>query len=408
MENAARLDYGASERPAASAPSYTLALKTLRLVNFRSYSDTILDISPGPVVLAGQNGTGKTNCLEAISLLSPGRGLRGAKLSEMQRNIPKDANAQTDENGFAFRVSLWTVAATLMRPDGVWDVGTGLAPLSAGANAKRVTHLNGAPAQSADFAGLAPMLWLTPAQDRLFLDGAGDRRRFLDRLVFGLDGGHAKRVNRFERAMRERLRLLREGRLDPIWLDGLEKTMASEGLALTEAREKMIALLNDELALRGEAGNFPCAHLTLHDGLDSATDAQELQKKFSALRRRDGESGRTNVGPHLADLCVRHTLKRADARDCSTGEQKALLISIVLANAWLQKRRDTEYAPILLLDEIVAHLDARRRSGLFEEVLELSAQAWMTGTDSDLFAPLAGDAALVSIEAGQFSRTDWP
>jgi DNA replication and repair protein RecF len=408
LENTARLNYGATERAAASAPQYTLALKTLRLVNFRSYSDAILDISPGPVVLAGQNGTGKTNCLEAISLLSPGRGLRGVKLSEMQRNAPHDANAKNHENGFALGISLWTVAATLQRPDGIWDVGTGLAPLSPGANAKRVTHLNGAPAQSADFAGLAPMLWLTPAQDRLFLDGAGDRRRFLDRLVFGLDGGHAKRANRFERARRERLRLLREGRFDPIWLDGLEETMAGEGMALTEARENMIALLNDELALRGEAGNFPCAHLTLHNGLDGTTDAQGLQEKLSASRRRDGESGRTNVGPHLADLHVHHTAKRAEARDCSTGEQKALLISIVLANAWLQKRREMEYAPILLLDEIVAHLDARRRSGLFEEVLDLSAQAWMTGTDSDLFAPLAGNAALVSIEAGQFSRTDWP
>ncbi len=408
MENAARLDCGATERPVASAPRYTLALKTLRLVNFRSYSDASLDISPRPVVLAGQNGTGKTNCLEAISLLSPGRGLRGAKLNEMQRNAPRDANAQTHENGFALGVSLWTVAATLKRPDGFWDVGTGLAPLSAGANAKRVTHLNGAPAQSADFAGLTPMLWLTPAQDRLFLGGTGDRRRFLDRLVFGLDGGHAKRTNRFERAMRERLRLLREGRFDPVWLDGLEETMAGESMALTEARENMISLLNDELTMRVDAGNFPCEQLTLYDGLDSAIDAQGLQEKLSASRRRDGESGRTNVGPHLADLRVRHTTKRADACDCSTGEQKALLISIVLANAWLQKRRETEYAPILLLDEIVAHLDARRRTALFEEVLDLSAQAWLTGTDSNLFAPLAGDATLVSIEAGQFSQTDWP
>lgn len=408
MENAARIDYGAIERPAASAPSYTLALKTLRLVNFRSYADASLDIPRRPVVLAGQNGTGKTNCLEAISLLSPGRGLRRAKLSAMQRNAPQGSNAESSDNGFLLGLSLWTIAATLERPDGSWEVGTSLAPLSAGTNAKRVTHLNGAPAQSADFAGLAPMLWLTPAQDRLFLDGAGDRRRFLDRLVFGLDGGHAKRVNRFERAMRERLRLLREGRFDPVWLDGLEETMAGEGLELNKARENLIVLLNDELSLRGEAGNFPCAHLALNDGLDGADDAQGLQEKLCASRRRDGESGRTNVGPHIADLRVRHTLKRADACDCSTGEQKALLISIVLANAWLQKRRKEEYAPILLLDEIVAHLDARRRAALFEEILDLSAQAWMTGTDSQLFAPLAGDAALVSIEAGQFSQTDWP
>ena len=407
MENAARLDCGATERPAPSEPNCALALKTLRLVNFRSYSDAPLEIPPGPVVLAGQNGTGKTNCLEAISLLSPGRGLRNATLAEMQRNVPHDAQAQCEENGFGLSVNLWTVSATLQRPDGSSDVGTALAPPSAGASAKRITHLNGAPAQSADFAGLLPMLWLTPTQDRLFLDGAGERRRFLDRLVFGCDREHAKRVNRFERAMRERLRLLREGRFDPIWLDGLEETMAVEGMAITEVRENMIASLNEELALRGEAGNFPCAHLTLLDGLDGASECQNLQEKLASSRKQDGERGRTSIGPHLADLHVRHTVKRADARLCSTGEQKALLISIVLANAWLQKRRTTNYAPVLLLDEIVAHLDARRRTGLFEEVLDLSAQAWMTGTDSNLFSPLAASAALVSIEAGQFLRTDW-
>jgi DNA replication and repair protein RecF len=207
--------------------------------------------------------------------------------------------------------------------------------------------------------------------------------------------------------MRERLRLLREGRFDPTWLEGLEETMAQEGMAMTEAREDMISRLNEELALRGEAGNFPCAHLSLHNGLDGATDVQTLQKGLMASRKRDGERGRTTVGPHLADLQVRHTAKRADARVCSTGEQKALLISIVLANAWLQKHRSTNFAPLLLLDEIVAHLDVKRREALFEEILELSAQAWMTGTDTDLFSPLAGEATLVSIEAGQFLRTDW-
>nr|TFG54561.1 MAG: DNA replication/repair protein RecF [Hyphomicrobiales bacterium] len=391
----------------ASAPVHKLALKTLRLVNFRSYADSKLDVPPGPVVLAGPNGTGKTNCLEAISLLSPGRGIRNAHLSEIQRKAPREAAMQGDHDENPFGNNLWTVAASLERPDGIWEVGTGLAPQNPGGNAKRVTHLNGAPAQSADFADLAPMLWLTPAQDRLFLDGASDRRRFLDRLVFGLDGAHAKRTNRYERAMRERLRLLKERRLDPLWLSGLEETMAIETMEITRARQSMIALLNDELGLREDAGNFPCAHLALEDGLDGASDAQGLRDKLSALRRRDGESGRTNMGPHLGDLQVRHTAKRADARDCSTGEQKALLISIVLANAWLQKRRKTAYAPILLLDEIVAHLDAERRAALFEEIQTLSAQAWMTGTDSSLFAPLSDDATLVSIEAGQFSVLDW-
>lgn len=408
LENAARIDCSEAERPPASAKKNALALQTLRLVNFRSYRDAVLEVASGPVVLAGQNGTGKTNCLEAISLLSPGRGLRGAKLSELQRSVPRDAHAHSSENGFGLGDALWTVSATVLRSDGVWDVGTSLAPFTAGASARRVTHLNGAPAQSADFAGLVPMLWLTPAQDRLFLDGTGDRRRFLDRLVFGWDREHAKRVNRYERAMRERLRLLRERRFDPSWLGGLEENMACEGVAITEARENMIFRLNEELARRGEAGNFPCAHLTLLNGIDSPIDVQSLQEKLKGSRNCDGERGRTTVGPHLADLKVQHTAKRTDASVCSTGEQKALLISIVLANAWLQKRSATNYAPILLLDEIVAHLDARRRTGLFEEVLDLSAQAWMTGTDSSLFLPLAGDAALVSIEAGHFLRTDWP
>jgi len=408
LENTARLESGTSERAEASASAQKIALKKLRLVNFRSYTDATLDVPSGPVVLAGANGTGKTNCLEAISLLSPGRGIRSAHLNEMQRKAPHDTNAQKIEDGYSLGASLWTVAATLERSDGMWEVGTGLAPPTPGANAKRVTHLNGAPAQSADFIGLAPMLWLTPTQDRLFLDGASDRRRFLDRMVFGLDGGHAKRINRYERAMRERLRLLKEGRFDPVWLGGLEETMANEAVTLTNARENLILLLNEELILRGDAGNFPCAHLALNDGLDGTSEASPLKEKLTAGRRRDGESGRTNVGPHLGDLRVRHTSKRADARDCSTGEQKALLISIVLANAWLQKRRKMQSAPILLLDEIVAHLDAERRASLFEEVLSLSAQAWMTGTDSSLFAPLASDARLVSIEAGQFSTMDWP
>jgi DNA replication and repair protein RecF len=405
LENAARILEGSKERPIApSSPG--LGLRSLRLVNFRSYSDAMLRVPGGPVVLAGANGTGKTNCLEAISLLSPGKGLRGARLIEMQRKAPHDTNEMDTGTPFPGN-SLWAVAATVERSDGTWEVGTGLGPLSQGANAKRVTHLNGAPAQSADFTGLAPMLWLTPAQDGLFMDGSSERRRFLDRLVFGIDAMHAKRVSRYERAMRERARLLRDGYGDPVWLDGLEETMALEGIAITEARRNVIARLNEELERRASEGEFPCAQLALEDGLEGAEDPEALQKKLSASRRRDGESGRTNVGPHTGDLCVRHTLKRADAKDCSTGEQKALLISIVLANAWLQKRRGEEAAPLLLLDEIVAHLDEKRRTALFEEILCLEAQAWMTGTDAELFAPIRSDAALISIEAGQFVRNEW-
>jgi DNA replication and repair protein RecF len=202
--------------------------------------------------------------------------------------------------------------------------------------------------------------------------------------------------------MYERLRLLRDGVRDRAWLDGLEQTMAEEGSALTAARLSLIERLNTELVYRGAEGAFPCAHLTLQGTLgENAIDAPRLQDAFATSRERDADSGRTSVGPHLADLEVRHTLKRADARDCSTGEQKALLISIVLANAWLQKKRHDGIAPLLLLDEIAAHLDSDRRAALFEEILALRSQAWLTGTDRSLFAPLEERAEFFAIEAGR-------
>jgi DNA replication and repair protein RecF len=201
--------------------------------------------------------------------------------------------------------------------------------------------------------------------------------------------------------MHERLRLLREGVRDRSWLDGLEAAMAEEASGVTAARLSLIERLNAELRERGAEGAFPCAHLALQDGC-ADSDTARLQAAFAASRERDAEAGRTTVGPHLADLDVRHTVKRADARDCSTGEQKALLISIVLANAWLQKKRRDGIAPILLLDEIVAHLDMNRRFGLFEEILALGSQAWLTGTDRNLFAPLAGRAAFFTIDSGRF------
>ena len=377
---------------AAGAHACALAVTRIALANFRSYASAELQVDASPVVLAGANGTGKTNLLEAISLLSPGRGLRGAKLTAIQRKQPAEANS----DGF---LQLWAVSATLTRSDGAWEIGTGLLPANGAAPPRRVLHLNGAPAESADVAELLPILWLTPAMDRLFLEGASERRRFLDRLVFALDPAHAKRVTRYERAAQERLRLLKDGVRDRVWLDGLEETMSEAGVAVTAARLHLVAALNAELDLRGADGAFPCAHLALSEAL---TDAQALRAALSEARQRDAESGRTSVGPHLADLEVRHTIKRADARDCSTGEQKALLISIVLANAWLQKKRHDGVTPLLLLDEIAAHLDAHRRAALFDEILALGAQAWLTGTDKSLFQPLQGKARYFSIDGGRF------
>ena len=386
----------AGQRPgdpfAAGARACALSVTRIALTNFRSYARAELHVDGLPIVLAGANGTGKTNLLEAISLLSPGRGLRGAKLTAIQRKQPADTNS----DGL---LQLWAVSATVTRSDSAWEIGTGLLPANGAAPPRRVLHLNGAPSESADVAELLPMLWLTPAMDRLFLEGASERRRFLDRLVFAADPAHAKRVARYERAMQERLRLLKDGVRDRAWLDGLEETMAEAGVAVTTARLHVIEALNAELDLRGADGAFPCAHLALSEAL---TNAEQLRTALSEGRQRDAESGRTGAGPHHADLEVRHTIKRADARDCSTGEQKALLISIMLANAWLQKKRHEGVAPLLLLDEIAAHLDANRRAALFTEIVALGAQAWLTGTDKSLFQPLQGKARFFSIDGGRF------
>jgi len=355
--------------PVAQAAISRLAVTRLRLTNFRSYASGELAVSGAPVVLAGPNGAGKTNVLDAISLLSPGRGLRGSKLAEHTRKGPASGD------------TLWAVAATVTRGETEHEIGTGMT----GGSASRQVRLNGAAAQSsADLGDIVQLIWLTPAMDRLFIESAGGRRRFLDRLVLGFDAGHARAATRYETAMRERARLLKYGPRDPAWLDGLENEMAEAGVLIAQARASTVERLSGALAERGEAGAFPAASLALSDELHMST-AQSLRDMLAASRMRDAEAGRTLVGPHTTDLLVRHTAKRAEARDCSTGEQKALLISIILADARELSRARAGLAPILLLDEIAAHLDVTRRAALFEEVHALSAQAWMTGTDLSLF-----------------------
>lgn len=373
-------------------PAPRLAVTHLTLTNFRSYTLGEIAVSGRPVVLAGPNGAGKTNILDAISLLSPGRGLRGAKLSDHMRKGP---STLTD--------GLWGVAAVISRAGESYEIGTGLT-IGPNGGERRQVHLNGAPAtNTADLAEIVQMAWLTPAMDRLFIEGASGRRRFLDRLVFGFLPAHARAVTRYEAAMRERARLLKYGPRDPAWLDGLEAEMTESGIALSLARAQTVARLNRALADRGEAGAFPCAELSLAGEADALiaehgeAAATHFRDRFARQRMRDAESGRTNFGPHLSDMAARHTKKRADAAECSTGEQKAMLVSIVLAHAWGNAHIRERRAPILLLDEIVAHLDVHRREALFEEILALGAQTWMTGTDIAMFSPLEGHADLFAV-----------
>jgi DNA replication and repair protein RecF len=386
---------GAVAREAVPA---RLAVTRVQLTNFRSYASAELAVSGRPVVLAGPNGAGKTNVLDAISLLAPGRGLRGAKLSEHIRRGPSAPSE-----------ALWAVAATVTRGGEAYDIGTGLT-IGPGGGERRAVRLNGvAASSSADLGELVQMTWLTPAMDRLFSEGASGRRRFVDRLVLGFDPAHGRRAVRYETAMRERAKLLKYGPRDPMWLDGLEKEMAEAGAALALARGETVARLNAMLGERGQAGAFPQAQLAMVGDTDAllaefGTDAEmRLREAFARARIGDAESGHTTCGPHRSDLAVRHVVKRADARECSTGEQKALLVSIVLADAWELSRARDGKAPLLLLDEVAAHLDSRRRAALFEEILSLGAQAWMTGTDLNLFTNLEGRADIFTVDNGRFT-----
>ncbi|MBT6116284.1 MAG: DNA replication/repair protein RecF [Rhodospirillaceae bacterium] len=374
------------------------AVTRLVLTDFRCYERLRLTVDGRPVVLTGPNGAGKTNLLEALSLLAPGRGLRRARLDEI------------DRGGAAGPGNCWAVAATLDTADGPTEVGTAHEPAGDGAaeagRGRRAVRIDGSAVRGqAPLAALATVAWLTPEMDRLFLEASSDRRRFLDRLVYGHQPGHATRIGAYEQAMRERNRLLRDrlgNRLgDDVWLDALEQRMAEESVAIAAARNEVVARLNGAMALA--EGPFPRAGLTL-DGLvegwlaeGPALAAEErLRDALRAARSEDAAAGRTGAGPHRTDLAVRHLEKGRAAGECSTGEQKALLISIVLADARLVAMQSGA-TPILLLDEVVAHLDGRRRAALFDELCALGAQAWLTGTDRALFSGLEGRAQFFAV-----------
>ncbi|MBU3077247.1 DNA replication/repair protein RecF [Sphingomonas quercus] len=356
-----------------------MAVARLALTDFRSYADALIAPGAGFVVLTGENGAGKTNVLEAVSLFAPGRGLRGAALSEMARG--------QGPGGFA-------VAARL--DDGT-ELGTGTL---ATAPERRQVRINGAGAAAAALAQRLSILWLTPAMDRLFVEGAGGRRRFLDRLVLALDPGHAAHATRYEAAMRARNRLLAEpDGADPAWLAALEAGMAEHGEAMAAARAEAVALLGQRLAGQPR-GPFARAGLALEGW---ARAPQGLAAELRASRGRDGAAGRTLVGPHRTDLAVTHLDKDQPAARCSTGEQKALLLGLVLAHADLVAERSGR-RPIVLLDEVAAHLDPSRRAALFDRLAGEGGQVWMTGTEEALFAGLSGDVTWLSV-AGSAIRS---
>ena len=347
-------------------------LTRLALTEFRNHGAATIVPGPGFVVFTGENGAGKTNILEAVSLLAPGRGLRRASPGEMAR--------QGGAGGFA-------IAATL---DQNVEIATGTQP---DAPERRLVRVQRAPAAATLLAEWLTVLWLTPAMDRLFVEPASERRRFLDRLTLALHPGHAVHANRYEAAMRARNRLLADmldgGQPDPAWLSALEAQMAEHGLAIDIARRDVVALLAERLADQAE-GPFARPELSI-DGWSGSALAEEL----AAGRRRDAAAGRALAGPHRCDLLVTHRAKRQPAALCSTGEQKALLLGLILAHAELVTGQ-TGRAPVLLLDEVAAHLDPRRRAALFDR-LAPHGQVWMTGTEPALFEGIGAGATRLHI-----------
>ncbi|MEM1346345.1 MAG: DNA replication/repair protein RecF [Pseudomonadota bacterium] len=363
--------------PEAGTPTPERFIARLRLAQFRSYALAEIETGGASVALFGANGAGKTNLLEALSLLVPGRGLRRAASEDLAR--------RPGEAGWRLRAQ---IARTGTEP---LEIVTGAEPRAPG----RRVEIDTAPEPQTRLGEHLAMVWLTPAMDRLFIEGASERRRFLDRVALGFTPGHAQTAIDYEKAMRARNRLLREGGSDPAWLSALEAQMARLGVALARARTTALMRLS---AAQLQAGAFPAADLTIdgplerafaaapedtHDTL-AARETEALTATLAEARRRDAAAGRTLTGPHLSDLDAVYTEKALPARVCSTGEQKALLLSMCLANARALAAA-TGRAPVLLLDEIAAHLDSERRRALYTEIAALGAQAFMTGTGAALF-----------------------
>lgn len=400
-----------------TASEHSLWVERLSLTNFRNYAHVTVEATAAPQVIAGANGSGKTNLLEALSLLSPGQGLRRAAFAD----IPRAGG----DGGFA-------VAAHVHTLNGAADIGTGLQPGTTGqlpggrsrrsgegegegegsARSARIVRIDGvAQSGSGVLADYLEIVWVTPAMDGLFTGSGTERRRFLDRLILCFDPGYRRIAGRFERAMTSRNKLLGDGSRDNAQLSGFEIVMAETGVAVAAARLEAVSALGrivGERKARDANSAFPWCTLRLEGGLEDdlarmpAVEAEDAYARvLRESRERDRGAGRTLDGPHRSDLIVGHGPKQMAARLCSTGEQKALLLGLVLAHAELLTARQEGAAPILLLDEITAHLDEHRRAALFEEILRLRAQAWMTGTDANAFDALRGRAQFWAVEEGK-------
>jgi len=377
------------------------ALLSLTLTDFRSYERATLRPQGASVYLFGANGAGKTNLLEAISLLSPGKGLRGSSLVEVGRRLPGEATGRA-----------WAVAAETEAPQtGLGDdepvrLGTGVELAGA---ARRIVRIEGETVPPGRLADHVRPIWLTPAQDRLFLEAAGERRKFFDRLVFAGEPDHARHANAYDKAQRERMRLLTDAAesgqpADAVWLTALEARLGQAGALMSTARARTLLALQAEIDSRGDRP-FPRARLTLTgeweklalEGVETAEIEVRLAAALAAARPRDGAAGRALTGPHRGDLAIHHVDKDRPAAECSTGEQKALILNLVLAQGARLSRAKDAPNPILLLDEVAAHLDLKRRAALADEITALGLQAFLTGTDESLFDHLKGRALGVRV-----------
>jgi DNA replication and repair protein RecF len=388
------------------------ALLSLTLTDFRSYERATLRPDGASVYLFGANGAGKTNLLEAISLLSPGKGLRGSSLTEVGRRLPGETTGRA-----------WAVAAEVQSSSGEMSgddesvrLGTGVELAGA---ARRLVRIEGETVPPGRLADHLRPIWLTPAQDRLFLEAAGERRKFFDRLVFAGEPDHARHANAYDKAQRERMKLLTDAAesgqpADAVWLTALEARLGQAGALMASARARTLVALQAEIDGRGDRP-FPRARLALAgewermalEGVDAADIEVRLAAALAAARARDGAAGRALTGPHRGDLAIHHVDKDRPAAECSTGEQKALILNLVLAQSARLSRAKDAPNPIVLLDEVAAHLDLKRRAALADEITALGLQAFLTGTDESLFDHLKGRALGVRVsEAGLTALED--